>query len=375
MNESVVFSTLDCVNGKKVGIATLNKPKALNALSLDMIDLLSPQLTLWHKDDDISLVIIEGQGDRAFCAGGDVVAMYHAMTASPDTVPSSLEDFFTREYQLDYLIHTYDKPILVWGNGIIMGGGLGLMSGASHKVVTESARIAMPEITIGLYPDVGGSWFLNKMPQGCGQFLGLTGASINAADALYIKLADHFIESHYKDKLLLSISQHNWLPDAAHNHLALSDICQSFYAKSAHAMPTGNVQAHQKSFSPLSGLKSAKDTVNAILAFDCNNDKWLSKAKRSLAAGSPITMHLVFEQLRRAANMTLAQCFQMELTMSCRCGEYGEFREGVRALLVDKDNQPQWRFSSVDDVPVDVVEQFFRSLWPSEQHPLANLTE
>jgi enoyl-CoA hydratase/carnithine racemase len=129
------------------------------------------------------MVILQGEGDRAFCAGGDVVAMYHAMQANPNTVPASLQDFFTREYQLDYLIHNYKKPLLVWGNGIVMGGGLGLMSGASHRVVTESARIAMPEITIGLYPDVGGSWFLNQMPECCGVFFGLTGASINARDA------------------------------------------------------------------------------------------------------------------------------------------------------------------------------------------------
>ncbi len=133
----------------------------------------------WKNDHNIALVVLQGAGDKAFCAGGDIRDLYQAMKAAPDTYQPYVEDFFTKEYTLDYLIHTFDKPVLVWGNGIVMGGGLGLMAGASHRIVTASSRIAMPEMAIGLYPDVGGSWFLNRMPEGCGLFLGLTGASIN----------------------------------------------------------------------------------------------------------------------------------------------------------------------------------------------------
>jgi enoyl-CoA hydratase/carnithine racemase len=373
MNDVVMFTKLDCRNGKQVGVATLNKPKALNALSLDMINLLTPTLLEWQNDPNIAIVILQGEGDRAFCAGGDVVAMYRAMQANPNSVPDSLQDFFSREYQLDYLIHNFKKPLLVWGNGIVMGGGLGLMSGASHRIVTESARIAMPEITIGLYPDVGGSWFLNKMPDGCGEFLGLTGASINASDALYIKLADHFVATQQKTILIESIIQHNWQLNEKANHLALTQLCNQVAKSSVDMLPQGNVENHQTLLSPLANCKSAAETVQTILSFTSEHDKWLSKAQRSLSAGSGITMHLVFEQLQRAKHKSLAECFQMELIMSCRCGEFGEFLEGVRALLVDKDNDPKWRYASVQDVPTEVVESFFKSPWAEHQHPLKDL--
>src|SRR5690606_15192614 len=182
-----------------IGIATLNVPRALNALSLEMIDLLKMQLDDWQQDARIAAVWLDAEGDKAFCAGGDVVRLYQSMVDTPTGERNHYaEAFFGREYQLDYLLHTYGKPVICWGHGIVMGGGLGLMSGCSHRVVTEKSRIAMPEITIGLHPDVGGSWFLSRMPGRTGLFLGLTGANINAADALYIGLADRAIGSGLK---------------------------------------------------------------------------------------------------------------------------------------------------------------------------------
>ncbi|MGK0269204.1 MAG: enoyl-CoA hydratase/carnithine racemase, partial [Paraglaciecola sp.] len=208
-NAPVIFDELTTECGFKIGQATLTKPASLNALDLQMINLLTPQLEKWQQDPKIAMVFLEGSGERAFCAGGDIVSMYQSMQEpvsdkeKSDTENSyALQNFFTQEYQLDYLIHTFSKPILVWGNGIIMGGGLGLMSGGSHRVVTETSRIAMPEISIGLYPDVGGSYFLNKMPAGCGLFLGLTGAFINASDALYSNLADYFVPHNAKEAFL-----------------------------------------------------------------------------------------------------------------------------------------------------------------------------
>ena len=207
-NTPVIFDELTTENGFKIGHATLTKPTALNALDLHMIKLLIPQLEKWQQDPKIAMVFLDGSGERAFCAGGDIVSMHTSMCnaqvnkENPDVANSlALQDFFTQEYQLDYLIHTFSKPVLVWGNGIVMGGGLGLMSGGSHRVVTENSRIAMPEISIGLYPDVGGSHFLNMMPAGCGLFLGLTGAFINASDALYSHLADYFVPHDAKETL------------------------------------------------------------------------------------------------------------------------------------------------------------------------------
>lgn len=369
----VVFAERTTANGKRIGHATLNKPKALNALNLSMIRLLMPQMLAWQQDDDIVAVILDGSGDKAFCAGGDVVAMHNAMLEQPGEVPRALEVFFTEEYRLDYLLHTFNKPLLVWGNGIVMGGGLGLMSGASHRIVTETSRIAMPEITIGLYPDVGGSWFLNRMPAGCGLFLGLTGASINATDALYVKLADHFISHALKDDFIEQMLAIKWGGTQTLNHEKLSSLCAQFQRDCQSQLPRGNVKEHHSLIEQVTRHNSLGEVVSAIQALEPMQDNWLARAVQTLNAGSSVTAHLVWEQLKRGRALSLEDCFRMELNLSCRCGEAGEFQEGVRALLIDKDNQPKWRYESVAEVPADYVEGFFTPLWDAQQHPLAAL--
>ncbi|MFT4993081.1 MAG: enoyl-CoA hydratase/carnithine racemase [Paraglaciecola sp.] len=372
-DDVVIFEELLSTNGMRVGHATLNKVSALNALNIDMIRLLMPKLEQWQQDPAIAMVVLDGVGDKAFCAGGDVVAMHDAMLSAEGELSASLQSFFTEEYQLDYLIHRFAKPFVVWGNGIVMGGGLGLMSAASHRIVTASSRIAMPEISIGLYPDVGGSWFLNKMPKACGLFLGLTGASINAADALYVKLADYYVAHEAKALFLAQLAETDWHGASATDHKQLNKVCETFHAAHAGALPAGNVQAHQEMITPLASANSAAEVAQQIAQLDAGDDKWLSRAQKTLQAGSPLTAHLVYEQLKRGKGLSLAECFKMELIMSCRCGEMGEFQEGVRALLIDKDMQPNWRFKSIGDVPQDIVEHFFSTLWPAEQHPLYSL--
>ncbi|MDP5030500.1 enoyl-CoA hydratase/isomerase family protein [Paraglaciecola sp.] len=370
--QKVLFSLLPAQNGYLIGLATLNKPKALNALDQDMIDLLNPQLQAWQADPKICMVVLDSQLDKALCAGGDVVAMHHAMAANHSgQAPAALQHFFTTEYQLDYLIHTFTKPFLVWGNGIVMGGGLGLMSGASHRIVTETSRIAMPEISIGLYPDVGGSYFLNKMPAGCGLFLGLTGASINAADALYCHLADFVIPHACKAEFLEKLQTVDWQAQQQANHELLDTLCDGF--EDTNILPSANLVNY---VSLCDSLASCTDVVNAqqlILAQHEVQDPWLDKAQKTLQAGSNITKHLVFEQLARGADLPLAECFKMELVMSCHCGTVGEFQEGVRALLVDKDNLPKWLYTEPATVPKHTVDGFFMSPWSPEQHPLALL--
>jgi enoyl-CoA hydratase/carnithine racemase len=377
-NAPVIFDELTTENGFKIGHATLTKPASLNALDLPMINLLTPQLEKWQQDPKIAMVILDGSGERAFCAGGDIVSMYKSIqdwgaVKEPLDVENSfaLQNFFTQEYQLDHLIHTFSKPILVWGNGIIMGGGLGLMSGGSHRVVTETSRIAMPEISIGLYPDVGGSYFLNKMPAGCGLFLGLTGAFINAADAIYSNLADYFVLHDAKQTLFDRLLAANWQPDRLHQ--TLSSICDDFHTLHSEQLPQGNLIEYQDWFTSLATKTDASQAVEYIMSVNAEDNKWLSKAQKTLSAGSPITANLVFEQLLRGKDMTLAECFQMELGLSCKSGEFGEFQEGVRALLIEKDHQPNWRFKSVDQVPKATIDYFFENIWSQNAHPLAHL--
>jgi enoyl-CoA hydratase/carnithine racemase len=364
---SVLFNEVATQSGHKIAIATLNVERALNALNLEMIELLTPQLAAWQADDEVALIVLQGAGDKAFCAGGDVVSLYKAMEqGDPDNY---IEQFFTLEYQLDYAISQSETPVLVWGSGIIMGGGLGLMVGASHRIVTETSRIAMPEITIGLYPDVGGSYFLNKMPQEVGLFLGLTGASINATDALTVKLADHFLDNAQKDVLTELLVNTNWSDDSNENSVTLSKLLVEL-SQSATQMPQSNIAAYSELFQTMAKHSALNDKVASILTYQ-SDDKWLSKAQASLKAGSPISAHLVFEQLKRAAGLSLKECFMMELGLSVQCGRFGEFQEGVRALLIDKDLSPSWRFNDIEAVTDEVLAFFFTPLWQANEHPLA----
>lgn len=371
MDKVVLVSELKSTcNQFCIGRLTLNKPKALNALDLEMASLMLDALVSWQSRDDIVAIVIDAVGDKAFCAGGDIVSMYNAMLESKGGVPAFLEDFFRTEYTLDYTIHNYKKPIVVWGSGIVMGGGMGLLCGASHRVVTETSRLAMPEITIGLYPDVGGSYFLPRLPEKTGIFLGLTGGQMNASDACYVGLADHLVSSDQKEALLAALQSHDWK-----HAVSYADDVQTLLGclNTPDVEVAGNVEPNMTLINELCSEESAEDIVSRILSADMQGNKWLTRAQSTLAKGSPITMHLVVEQCRRGKTMSLAECFKMEVDMSCRCGESGEFQEGVRALLIDKDMQPKWKYATVNDVPRDAVEYFFTSPWSQSTHPLRNL--
>ncbi|RZL89786.1 MAG: enoyl-CoA hydratase/isomerase family protein, partial [Variovorax sp.] len=202
----VLFKTIPTAGGRHFGVATLNAPASLNALSVDMVRLLTPRLREWAADDDIVGVVLDAAGEKAFCAGGDLRALYQTLLDCKDRRNAYAERFFGEEYELDHLIHTYPKPFLGWGHGIVMGGGVGLLAGASHRVVTEGSRVAMPEVAIGLYPDVGGSWFLRRMPGRTGLFLAFTAAPLNAADAIFCGLADVLVPQAAKAQVLEAIS-------------------------------------------------------------------------------------------------------------------------------------------------------------------------
>lgn len=374
MSDCVLFEEVVSQSGKVIGVATLNSEKSLNALSLAMVERLLPKLNEWQTREDIAVVVLQGAGEKAFCAGGDVVQLYDsAVTAGKGVYSEKVEEFFTQEYRLDYIIHTYEKPILVWGHGIVMGGGLGLFAGASHRVVTEKSRIAMPEITIGLYPDVGGTYFLNKMPDGCGLFLGLTGASINATDAKYIRLADFAICHNQKSTVIDKLAEVKWGDTQVLNHQKLSDVLVSFEQKAKDEMPASNLAHHNNFMKELNNFEHATGAVAAILSHK-SDDKWFTKAQSSLSHGSSLSAQIVFKQLQMGKSLSLEQVFRLELSLSCHCAAIGEFAEGVRALLIEKDQNPNWMFETVHDVDEILLQRMFTSIWQDDSHPLANLT-
>lgn len=370
---AVIFNELNLNNGQKLGVATLNAPKALNALSLEMIEQLLKKFTTWSKSPEIAAVWLEGTGDRAFCAGGDIVALYKSMTEfssqgqDPAKENTYAEAFFTKEYRLDYLIHTFPKPLIVWGNGIVMGGGMGLFAGANFRVVTENSRLAMPEITIGLYPDVGGSWFLNRMPGRVGVFLGLTGAHFNAADAKFVGLADRFVAHEQRHSVMNALIEAKWGVD---DFRCVSQVLAEYEAKSLEQQPEGQIEPRFKLIQELTDGNSSAQRVERLLAYE-GDDAWLNRAISSLKAGSPTSMLLIQRQLRRSKFSSLAEVFQQELNLSMQCCFKGEFAEGVRALLIDKDRNPRWHFARLQEVEDSWIDEFFVPVW--KKNPLRKL--
>ncbi|MBM7072526.1 enoyl-CoA hydratase/isomerase family protein [Shewanella sp. 202IG2-18] len=367
--QSVFFQTLATASGKLIGVATLNAEKALNALSLDMVRLLTEQLTKWKSDTNIAFVVLDGCGEKAFCAGGDVRALYDASIANKGQVAEAAKTFFTEEYQLDHLIHTFEKPVMVWGNGFVMGGGVGLMAGASHRVVTETSRIAMPEVTIGLFPDVGGSYFLNRTPGKSGMFLGFTAYQMNAADACYVGMANHYLNNDDKEPMFDVLATVDWSDDIGMNHQYLDEALHEVALKSA--VPKGeSVIADNQGLIDTLMSGNLNDIVTRMTALE-TDEKWLSRAKSSMLSGSPISCQLIFEQAKLGTDLSLADVFRWELAVSVNCLAIGDFNEGVRALLIDKDRNPKWHQNSVSEVPSDLIQKIITSPW--KEHPLAAL--
>ncbi|MCK7596301.1 enoyl-CoA hydratase/isomerase family protein [Microbulbifer sp. CAU 1566] len=341
-----------------VGKLTLNLPKALNALNLDMIDLMAAQLEQWQQDDSVACIWIEGAGDKALCAGGDVVALHRESGSYEDEGASEfVEAFFSREYHLDYQIHTYPKPIIVWGNGIVMGGGIGIMNGASHRVVTETTRMAMPEITIGLFPDVGGSWFLNRMPGRIGLFLGLTGAQFNGADAIYTGMADRLVASGSKDAVFGALVEAGFNSDPEHNRALVSRLLKASEMP-ADQQPDSNVRAHYDVIQQLTEGATLPEVYQQIVAY-AGDDEWLQRAAKTLRAGCPLTAWVVWEQLKRGKHLSLQEVLEMEKILAVNMCANGQVKEGVRALLIDKDRNPQWQPAILAEVTAEQVEACF----------------
>lgn len=372
MSEYLQHTLQATVNGSWIAMATLSAEKSLNALNLDMIEALYAQLRAWEHDPSVAMVLLQGAGEKAFCAGGDVRQLRESCLAAQGLNNPYAQDFFEQEYRLDYLIHTYPKPILLWGHGIVMGGGLGLMAGASHRVVTEKSRIAMPEITIGLYPDVGGTWFLNRMPGRTGLYLSLTGASLTASDALFLDLADFFIEAQQKNNLLNALQQAAWNQDRWHNHALLSKVLREFSHQTIAPLPASPVRAHYDFIQYITDCDSVLEIQTRLNEADIS-DTWVQKGRDALNHGSPTTAHMVFELYRRAKHWSLKEVFQFELGLSLQCCAHPDFPEGVRALLVDKDNQPTWQPATLAAVTPEWVAEHFSSPWRVETHPLRDL--
>ena len=346
----------------RMGLITLNRPKALNALSLDMIRGLTDVLLRWRADESITAVAIRGSSKNGafghFCAGGDI-HFFHEAALGGDP---QLEDFFTEEYALNQLIFSYPKPYIAFMDGVVMGGGMGIAQGAAMRIVTQTTKMAMPETNIGLFPDVGGGHFLSRCPGFVGEWLGLGGQIIGAGDAVAFGLADVCVD---QDQLAELWDQ---LPAAseqsAQEVLALIQA-QAIQSDAPNAAQLDTINA-------IYGAESLSAIVQGLQA---HGSEWAQTAAKVLAQRSPLMMHVVLEQIRRARQMTLEDELRMERDMVRHCfhmrpGTASETVEGVRALVIDKDNAPRWNPPSIAEVDPDMVQAFFVSPWPAAMHPL-----
>jgi enoyl-CoA hydratase/carnithine racemase len=265
------------------------------------------------------------------------------------------ENFFAREYQMNYVLFTYPKPVICWGHGVVMGGGMGVMAGCSHRVVSERTRIGMPEITIALFPDVGGSYFLNRTPGMIGRFLSLTSAHINATDALYANLGDVFLAHEQRHGVIEALAKGQWSDDPAVNTAIVDEILSM---EAALDQPLGVIEPLMPQINALMAGDDLNDISDRLLGYEGDN-VWLQKARDGFAHGSKLAACWIFRQLNESANYSLKEVFDTELRLGANIMRHPEFAEGVRALLVDKDRQPKWQFATVQDVPMDVLESFF----------------
>ena len=350
------------------GIITLDRPKALNSLSLEMVRALTETLLAWREDAGVGAVVTTSSSEKALCAGGDIRFFHqagHATPASAGCGSALLEDFFTEEYALNHLIHFYPKPYISLMDGLVMGGGMGIAQGGPDsglRIVTERTKMAMPEVNIGLFPDVGGSHFLSHAPGALGMYLGLTGLTIGAADALYVGLADVFVPSAELAALHALI--------AATPGAQLAQAIRAFAAPFAQQAGASELEAQRALVDRHFGASSVQAVMDAL---EGDASPFAQKALNAMRQRSPLMMCVTREMLVRGAVLDVADCLRMERSLVRRNFEHGEVLEGVRALVIDKDNAPQWNPPSLDAVTPEMVARFFEPVWPAWAHPLRHL--
>lgn len=354
-----------------IGFITLDRAKALNALSLDMVRALTVLLRDWQHNEDVLAVVIRSSAQRAFCAGGDIRFFHEVGSAGPRGGSALLEDFFTEEYALNHLIHHYGKPYIALMDGIVMGGGMGISQGSADtqlRIVTDKTAMAMPEVHIGLFPDVGGGYFLSRTPGRLGAWLGLTGQTIGAADALYAGLADLYLPSSTLPELLVMLEN-----GPAGSGVEICENIRRFAAPyRVQADPAQSMLARHRNEID---HHFSHDSVAAIAAsLEADPGEFAAKSLSAMQRGSPLLLCVTLEQLRRGATMSVADCLRMERTMIRRSFEGTDVLEGIRARVIEKDNAPLWSPAALENVRTEHVHAYFADAWPEYAHPLRALS-
>jgi enoyl-CoA hydratase/carnithine racemase len=379
----------------KIGIMTLNSAKTMNAVDLEMVNLIDGVLAKWQEDDDIVAMVMHGAGDKAFCAGGDIRKLYDSMVIQGDEQLNYADGFFTGEYGKNYRVHRFGKPIIAWGHGFVMGGGLGLFIGSSHKVGTETLKLAWPEIRIGLFPDVAGSYYLSRLPFPLGHWMALTGSQMNAVDCKQAGLVNYCLGNDALPEVIEQLLEQPWQSNKAMNNQYVRDLLTSFEQQDKTSFPVSNYADNKADIESL--FSATRSTIsssphqlqNNVISIDDNKqllekiaenfsnidseNSWFNRGRDNFYAGCPATAHLIMQQLLLGQNMTLKDVVHWELIMALQSVRHPDFAEGIRAMVVDKDFKPNWQHKSVADVPVEWIEGLLKPLWPEGEHPFKAL--
>lgn len=340
----ILFEKIPAQHGH-IGLITLNRPQALNALSGAMILALHDQLQKWADDQDISLVIIKSSTNRAFCAGGDLKEVYNYGTnGNADGLV-----FYAEEYRLDLFINNYPKPYIAFLNGVTMGGGLGLCMHGSRIIASEGLMLAMPETGIGFFPDVGAGHFFQRCPHNIGMYLGLTGHIMNIAEAMYAKLVQTYVPS----KSIQSVFKQLLAQDLTMDPLGVFDAILAGYQQD----PTGanELKKHVQTIEECFGKDSVEKIIDALNA----HDSWSKAQVKILQQKSPMSLKITFKELTIAKHLDLKQCLAMEFNLAKKVFQQHDIYEGIRALLIDKTRDPKWQPATLQEINDSAIEQLF----------------
>jgi enoyl-CoA hydratase len=331
-----------------IGRIRLNRPKAIHALTRDMCSAMIAALLDWRENPAIEAVTIDHAEGRGFCAGGDVVML----AKSGSTDGAQARDFFHEEYRLNHLLFTYQKPIVAFMDGITMGGGVGISQPAKFRVATENSRFAMPETAIGLFPDVGGGWYLSRLPGRVGQFLALTGARLDGAECLRLGLATHYLPAAALDEVKARIK-------------AEPQRIDTILAEASISPPEARIEANLRQ---IDRLFASDDYEEILAALEADGSEWAKKERATLATKSPqackVSLRLLYDGARVQDFM---HEMRQEYAVAARVVQRNDFVEGVRALLIDKDNAPKWNPPTPEQVTQHMIDQIFAPMPEGEE--------
>lgn len=343
----ILFEEMPGKDGS-LGLITLNRPGVLNALNQNMFIAMNAKLHEWRVAEHIKAVVIRAAEGRAFCAGGDIRSAYERAKAKDPT----LVNFFAEEYCMNRQIYHFPKPYIALMDGITMGGGVGISIHGSHRVATDRYVFAMPETGIGFYPDVGATYFLSRLPHKIGMYLGLTGAKIDCHDARVLGLIDHVVERDVFPEILTKLADTSLKQDA---DATVSDILNYFM------LPEGKSNLMDKQ--PAIELCFSKETVSDILtALEHYPDAWCQQVAASLSTKSPTSLQVAYRQLKAGKKLDFDACMNLEFRLTSRFLQGHDFFEGIRAVIIDKDQSPRWQPATIEAVKSNDIDSYFASL-------------